>query len=82
MKYIYVNEIKIEILEVGLDRSIGHPNDGDEDVGICQKCALGIHPETGELIVLWLFNCMQSATISRYYPQSKEHYAYFFPNGE
>lgn len=73
-----VNQHKIEILEGGVYRSVGHASDYDFDVDtiICEMCALGLHPETGEIILLWLF-ANGDATINRNDPHYKRHYKYF-----
>ncbi len=50
---IPVLEIPCEVLEMAPPYHVGHPDEHDCG-GKCEKCALVIHPVTGEIILAWL----------------------------
>jgi hypothetical protein len=63
----------LEIIDRKLDYGVAHPdNDSAASTYPCDRCALSVRPDTGELVLLWLCGGI-NWSISRANPDHDRH---------
>jgi hypothetical protein len=65
--------VTLEIIDRAPDYSVAHPHDDCSDGDHpCDKCALAVRPDTGEMVLLWLCGGI-NWSISRDTPDYERH---------